>query len=327
MSEKVRIAMISAWHIHAKGYANYLAANPKCEIVAVWDEMPSRGIEWANDLKCKFYESYEELLANAEIDAVAICAPTSMHAELMIAAANAKKHIFTEKVLALTVKDAKAIRRAVKKNKVHFTISFPHKTDKSVLLAKEIVDDKKLGTITYMRVRNVHSGSISNWLPAHFYDKNQSGGGAMIDSGAHPIYLINWFLGMPKYVSSVFTSITDHPVEDNAVSLLQYKSGAISVAETGSVSVADPYTIVISGTKGYLRISGGKLSYSCPETENKKVTIREFTTSCPEPLDYWIDSIVKKTANEKFGIDDAVSLTEIMVAAYKSAQGKKKIKV
>ena len=327
MSEKVRVAMISGWHVHAKGYANYLAANPNCEIVAVWDEIPSRGIEWANDLKCKFYESYEELLANGEIDAVAISSPTSMHAQLMIAAANAKKHIFTEKVLALTNKDAKAIRRAVKKNKVHFTISFPHKTDKAVLLAKEIVDDKKLGTLTYMRVRNVHSGSISDWLPAHFYDKTQCGGGAMIDLGAHPMYLINWFLGMPKYVSSAFTNVTDRPVEDNAVSLLEYKNGAIGVSETGFVSIADPYTIEISGTKGYLRISGGVLSYSCPETDNKKVTVKEFTTFCPQALDYWIDSIVNDTPNEKFGIDDAVSLTEIMTAAYKSASNGKKARV
>ena len=149
----------------------------------------------------------------------------------------------------------------------------------------------------------------------------------MIDSGSHPMYLINWFLGMPKYVSSVFTSVTGRPVEDNAVSLLQYKDGAIGVAETGSVSVADPYTIVISGTKGYLRISGGKLSYSCPATDNKKVTLTEFNTYCPDPLDYWLDSIVNNTSNEKFGIDEAVALTEIMAAAYKSAQSKKKIKV
>ncbi|MBE6608900.1 MAG: hypothetical protein E7633_10150 [Ruminococcaceae bacterium] len=78
---------------------------------------------------------------------------------------------------------------------------------------------------------------------------------------------------------------------------------------------------------GYLRISEGKLSYSCPETENKKVTVKEFTTSCPQALDYWIDSIVNDTPNEKFDIDDAVSLTEIMSAAYKSASSGKKARV
>lgn len=327
MSKKVRVAMISGWHVHAMGYANYLAANPNCEIVAVWDEMPARGIEWASDLKCKYYESYEELLANDEIDAVAICAPTSMHAELMIAAANAKKHIFTEKVLTLTNKDAKAVKRAIKKNKVHFTISFPHKTDKAVLFAKDLVDTGKLGSITYMRVRNVHSGSISDWLPAHFYNKEQCGGGAMIDLGAHPMYLINWFLGDPKYVMSAFTSVTKRPVEDNAVCLLEYKNGTIGVSETGFVSIADPYTIELSGTKGYLRISGGSLSYSCPDTDNKRVKVTEFTNSCPQPLDYWIDSIINNTPNEKFGIEEAISLTEIMTAAYKSASSGKKIKV
>ncbi len=327
MADKVRVVMASAWHVHAKGYANYLAANPNCEIVGVWDEISSRGIEWASDLRCKFYVTFEDVLADPNVDAVAICAPTSMHATLMIAAANAKKHIFTEKVLALTNKDAKAIKRAVKKNKIHFTISFPHKTDKAILYAKDLVDDKKLGQITYMRVRNVHSGSINDWLPAHFYSKEQCGGGAMIDLGAHPMYLINWFLGTPKYVSSAFTNVTDRPVEDNAVCLLEYKNGAIGVSESGFVSVADPYTIEISGTKGYLRICAGALSYSCPDTDNKKVTVKEFSTFAPQALDYWIDSIVKDSKNELFGIDDAVELTEIMSAAYKSASSGKKAKV
>lgn len=327
MSQKVRVAMISAWHVHAMGYANYLAANPNCEIVGVWDDQPLRGTEWATDLRCKFYHKYEDILKNPEIDAVAICAPTSMHADLMVAAANAKKHIFTEKVLTLTNKEAKAVRRAVKKNKVHFTISFPHETDKSILFAKELVDSEKLGRITYMRVRNVHSGSINDWLPMHFYDKNTCGGGAMIDLGAHPMYLINWFLGKPRAISSSFTNITERPVEDNAVSLLEYENGIIAVSETGFVSVADPYSLEISGTKGYVRASGGAVAYSCPETENKRTEVKDFSLSAPAPLDYWIDSIINDTPNALYGIDEAVALTEIMTAAYKSASNGKKTKV
>ena len=327
MSQKLRIAMVSGWHVHAMGYANYLAASPNCEIVAVWDEIPARGMEWASDLRCKYYENYEDILKNSDIDAVAVCAPTSMHADIMIDAAYAKKHIFTEKVLTLSNKDAEAVRRAVRKNKVHFTISFPHETDKAVIFAKDLVDSGKIGSVTYMRVRNVHSGSINDWLPAHFYDKSQCGGGAMIDLGAHPMYLIDYFLGAPKYVSSVFTNVTERPVEDNAVSLLEYKNGTIAVSETGFVSVADPYTIEISGTKGYIRICGGALSYSCPDTDNKKVEVTEFTESCPQPLDYWIDSIINDTPNERFSIDEAVSLTRIMTAAYKSSSNGKKAKV
>ncbi|MBQ8743340.1 MAG: Gfo/Idh/MocA family oxidoreductase [Clostridia bacterium] len=327
MSKKVKVVMISGWHVHAMGYANYLAASPSCEIVGVWDEIPVRGTEWASDLKCKYYDSYDEVLSDPNVDAVAICAPTSMHTELMLKAANASKHIFTEKVLTLSVKDALAVKKAINKNKVHFTISFPHETDKAVLFAKDLVDREALGQITYMRVRNVHSGSINDWLPAHFYNRSQCGGGAMIDLGAHPMYLICWFLGAPKFVSSTFTSVTARPVEDNAVSVLQYENGAIAVSETGFVSVADPYSIEFSGTKGYLRISGGSLAYSCPETENKTVTLSEFQTYAPLPLDYWIDSIVNGTQNQKYTIDEAVELTKIMEAAYRSSESGKKIKI
>ena len=90
----MKIAMISSWHVHAKDYAKQIMELSQCEIIAVWDENKEAGIKWANKLNCKFIEDYDLLLKDDSIEGVVINSPTVMHTELIIKAANAKKHIF-----------------------------------------------------------------------------------------------------------------------------------------------------------------------------------------------------------------------------------------
>lgn len=144
----------------------------------------------------------------------------------------------------------------------------------------------------------------------------------MMDLGAHPMYLLNWFLGKPLNIQSVFTSITDKPVEDNAVSLIEFENGAIGVSETGFVSRCDRYTFDISGTDGAARVTNDTVEYSsAADTERKWITADVPDYHIPSPIDYWIDSIVNDTDNVLFGIDEAVELTKMMTAAYKSSTG------
>jgi predicted dehydrogenase len=182
-----------------------------------------------------------------------------------------------------------------------------------------------LGRITYARMRNVHNGSIADWLPAHFYDKEQCGGGAMIDLGAHPMYLLYWLLGEPKTIQSVFTNITGHEVEDNAVSVIEFDKGAIGVSETGFVSKYNPATLEISGTKGALFIRNGVM-YATEETGGKWIAPDQLPPALPSPLIQWVEG-KKASEDVTFGIEDAIMLTRMMEAAYKSYQSGKKEQV
>lgn len=315
----INVAMLSAWHVHAKGYAREISSDPGCKITAVWDELPERGKQWADEIGCRFFDNCDDIFGNGEIDAVVINAPTNIHAELMIKAARAGKHIFTEKVLTLTTEYAKRVRDAVIESGVHFTISFPQKCRNSLLYAKKLAQSGKLGTLTYARIRNCHSGSVDNWLPEHFYNREQCGGGAMIDLGAHPMYLLNWLLGKPLSVRSLFTNVTPRPVEDNAVCLVEFEGGAIGVSETGFVSRCDRFTLDISGTDGAVCIVGDTVDYcSVIETNKKWISADVEDYKMMSPLSYWIDSIKNNTKNELFGIDEAVVLTQMMDAAYRS---------
>ena len=175
-----------------------------------------------------------------------------------------KKHIFTEKVLTLTDEEASRVREAVEANGVTLTISLFQKYLGSRIAVKEVVESGELGKINYVRFRNCHSGSINNWLPTHFYNAKECGGGAMIDLGAHGMYLIHWLLGMPVSASSAFTLACENPaanakntdgVEDNAVTVMSFEGGAIAINETGFCSNCAPVVFEVhvecAGTAAY----------------------------------------------------------------------------
>jgi 1,5-anhydro-D-fructose reductase (1,5-anhydro-D-mannitol-forming) len=318
----LRVAMLSGWHVHAKGYAKELQAMPEVKITAVWDEMPERGTAWAAELGADFEKDLEVLLKREDVDAVAVDTPTNMHTEVIIAAAKAGKHIFTEKVLALTVKECEEIAQAVREAGVKFCISFPHRTIPANLFAKKVAEEKLIGDITLLRVRNAHNGSVADWLPPHFYDEKACGGGAMMDLGAHPMYLSRWILGKPKKITSIFNTYTNRPVEDNAVSVIEFENKAIAISETGFVSTNSPFSLELYGTEGSLLIGGPENKVMLNSTKVNKelqgwITPSSLPKELPSALRQWVDGITKGTEIH-FGLEEGIQLTELMENAYKS---------
>lgn len=320
----MKIAVIGAWHVHTHEYATAIQNNPKAELCCLWDDNPERGKAMADTLGVPFQPDLDAIWADSSIDGVQITTATSQHKEILLAATQAGKHIFTEKVLALTNEDAQEIEDAVKKSGVIFTISYPHKTWPTMKAAKALVESGKLGQITYARVHNFHNGSVApqadsslGWLPPHFYDAAQTGGGAMMDLGAHPMYTLHWFLGEPKSIVSQFTEVTHRGVEDNAVSVIEFDGGAIGVSETGFVTTGDGYVLEMSGTKGSLMIHNDTLEYSCEETGGNVVEMTDLPAASPKPIDAWIDACCGQ-GEAPNGIDEAVALTKFMVGAYEA---------
>ena len=318
----LKVAILSGWHVHAEGYAHEFAALPDVRLTVLWDENPERGKAFAEKFNLPFEPDLDALLASGDVDAVCVNAPTNMHRGIIVKAANAKKHIFTEKVLALTMAECAEIKTAVETNGVKFCISFPHRTAPHNLYAKKIVDENALGEITFMRVRNAHNGATANWLPPHFYDPAACGGGAMMDLGAHPMYLIRWLMGRPVEISSTFTAYTNHAVEDNAVSVMKFKNGAIAVSETGFVSGDSPFALELYGTEGALIIgqSGIRL-----KTKDGWLVPDRLPDALPGAVNQFVDGVLRGDKIH-FGLDDAIALTELMEKAYIShREGRREI--
>lgn len=327
----IRVAMLSFWHVHAGDYARQAQQHPDTEIVAVWDELADRGAARAAELGARFFPDLAELLAQPDIDAVIVDTPTDVHRDVMVAAAQAGKHIFTEKVLALTTREVDEILAAVSAAEVRLTVSLPRLYHGYTLAIRDLLDRGALGDVTVARVRLAHGGALptadnpDGWLPAHFYDLAQCGGGALVDLGCHPMYLTRLFLGsMPETVSASYGYVTGREVEDNAVAVLQGPGGALGIVEAGFANKHSPFSIEVHGTEGSvcfgapeptLRARGAKVG---PEAADAWVDI-DLPADASMAFDQWVAHIQQgTTATENIAM--AADLTALMEAANLSHQ-------
>ncbi|GHV28145.1 dehydrogenase [Clostridia bacterium] len=322
----INVAMLSKWHVHAKGYAEHLSKIPDVSVRYVWDEESDRGLLFARDIGAIFEPQLPELLAREDLDAVVVCSPTNMHPEIMIRAAQAGKHIFTEKVLAINLKDADETIDAIRKAGVIFTISYPHLCMPTHIALKAAIDEGKLGKLTAMRVRNAHNGALAQWLPNYWYDPETTGGGAMMDLGAHPMYLLRSYLGKPTRIQSMFHNYTRRSVDDNAVSTIMFQNGALGISETSLVSPLAPYIVEAYGTLGSAIIEDKtlKIKSLTDDTQGNEWKYVELPGELPSPLEQFIDS-VKNGTKPMFGLDEARDLTEMMQFAYQSHKEQREV--
>ncbi|ENH96866.1 oxidoreductase domain-containing protein [Gracilibacillus halophilus YIM-C55.5] len=317
--------------MHADSYARQANQDNNLSIQLVWDEDTARGRDWADELGVPFESELESVLQNPNIDAVIVCTPTNLHKEVIMKAAKHQKHIFTEKVLAFTVEDCQEIYDVVEAFNVHLMVSLPHVIKANYLYAQQIVDQELLGEITMLRCRKAHNGAVpqedqsTGWLPEHFFDQETCGGGSFIDLGAHPIYLTNRLAGPAKSICARLQTQSDkYEVDDNAVAIIEYTSGAIGVVEASFMSHGSPFQLELYGTAGTLLIENNHIRLKTKQTGDDWIEPEEQINTLPTPLEQWVNAI---THNQQSSItkEDIVNLSRINQAATLSNQQEKKV--
>ncbi len=322
----IRVAKISMAHVHAGGYARKINENPETELVAVWDEEEYGGREAAEQYEVPFYTDLDEVLSRDDVDAVAVDAITSDHPRVMIAAAEAGKHIFTEKALAITVAECDPIIDAVEKAGVKFMISLPSRANPEILFAKKAIDDGLLGDITFGRGRIAHSAALDSWFSgtsAWFADPERAGGGALFDLGCHRVDVIRWLMGEPKSAIAKINNFTGNfPIDDNSVSVVEFANKALGVIDVAWTHRSGPNMLEIYGTEGSFAAGhGGEMHFETRKLsdEEKAEYIANAPAAPPEPIQQWINAILRDEPMT-ITIQDGRNLTELMQAFYMSSE-------
>ena len=311
----MKVAVCGLWHVHAEEY--FCRGAALGEVVGVYDNDEKRLDDFCRKYNVKAFGSFEELL-QSDAEGVIVATATDAHLDVMVKLADAGKHIFTEKVMALTDEDAAVIEEAVERNGVKFVISLPWKYRAPQIAVHQIAASGELGQVNYLRFRNCHSGSLDNWLPAHFYSEKECGGGAMIDLGAHGMYLTDWICGVPVTAASVFTKsdateLNVDGVEDNAVTVMGFANGCIAVNETGFVSRGYPSSLEVGGEKGYVRADHNGVVKCTADTGYKTVQV-ELGEDQLSPIDQFMTGNILPGC----GMTEAKHLTHMMVGAYQN---------
>lgn len=171
--------------IHARNYKNKIE---KARIIACVDAVEEAAKAAAEELGCdKYYTDYKSILNDDSIDAVIIVSPTNLHRQIVVDCANAGKHIFCEKPMAMTVEECDEMVEACEKNNVKLQIGFMRRFDSSFAEAKRLVESGAIGDLVQIHSNTRGPSKPQPWM----YDLKKSNG-ILAEVNSHDIDAVRW---------------------------------------------------------------------------------------------------------------------------------------
>jgi predicted dehydrogenase len=204
----------------------------------------------------KTFTNYKELLQEPDVDAVIIALPTHFHLQCATEVAEAKKHIFLEKPIARNADEAREIISASRRNSVKLMIGYPLRFKTDLLTLKKHVDDGVFGDIEIAHATYVSCGPFFHRgegyapvpVPEWWFNKELTGGGALMDVGIHMIDLIRWYFGEITDIKSQLGHRLGMDMEDSALCLAKFESGVRAVITAGWFAQKNKVELKLFGT-------------------------------------------------------------------------------
>jgi len=188
--------------------------------------------------------SWQDVVARKDIDIIDICTPGDSHMPVALAAAEAKKVVFCEKPLANSLAEAEKMFDAVKRAGVLHMLCHNYRRVPAVTLAKQIIDEGRIGTIRHYRGVYLQDWIVDPEFPRVWrLEKAKAGSGSLGDIASHSLDLARYLVGEIAEVTGMLkTFITERPlpgsktmapvdVDDAALALLRFENGAIGSVE------------------------------------------------------------------------------------------------
>ncbi len=338
---KVKVAMCGTGFIGGI-HAHALKACPDAEILALYSRNAAKGKRFARETGIKkVYTSYDRMLAGSGADLVMLGIPNDLHCEFTLKAAEAKKHIFIEKPLCLTLDEADKMTEACTRNRVTLFYGENLCFAPKYVRLKQLMDEGALGKVFYIRHRQSHFGPHAGW----FWDADRSGGGAFMDMGCHGIEFVRWLLSRPNHkpkVTRIFCSLGRYvhlkktKAEDDSVAVLEFEGGARAVLENswslrgglddraevmGSKGVAFADLIVGTAIRAFSVPGYGYAVEKAPDTKGWTYAIyrEQELYGFPGEMAHVIECIQKKKKPIETA-EDGRHVLEVMFAGYASAR-------
>ncbi|MEW6578531.1 MAG: Gfo/Idh/MocA family oxidoreductase [Chloroflexota bacterium] len=193
----------------------------------------------------KYYTDWRKMLEDPDIQVFDNGGPNDMHAEPCIAAAQAGKHVFSEKPLARTAEEAKRMLDAVEKAGVKHQVAFNYRFVPAIVQARKLIESGALGRIYHWRAVYLQEWGMDPKMPTSWrFQKHIAGSGALGDLGAHIIDLARFLVGEPARVMGMTQNwLKERPsgsdpskmvpsdVDDAFVALFEFGGGVLGTME------------------------------------------------------------------------------------------------
>jgi predicted dehydrogenase len=345
-AKKIRVAIIGCGSVSTQ-YLPHLSKSPYVELVSTCDIIYSRAVEKADKWNVpNRYPHIDKLLAGAPFDLMITTTDMQEHGRLNKQALLAGKHIWSEKPMANTYKEGKALLDLAKEKKLRIWGAPAVVNSPQFAFMSKTIQEGKLGKVSSA---HAHYGHLGPTWSAFFYEK---GGGSLPDLGVYNLATLTGLLGPAKSVIAM-TSIVTHErtvdnkgkikveAEDNAMVVMDHGNGTLSHVQCG-FNYFDPYghegkgqnnhTISIWGTKGNMGLVGYDwapfgVDLAVSYTEPPIRYVEDPGTYVWQQGASVICEAMATGTEPRIAVDHALHVLEIIEAARESGASGKKIKL
>jgi UDP-N-acetyl-2-amino-2-deoxyglucuronate dehydrogenase len=333
-NRRIRFALVGCGRIAGKHLEALTRHAERAELVAVCDT-DARALEAiAARAGVPGFSSLEELLARSNADAVILATPSGNHAAETIQAAEAGRHVITEKPMATRWHDGKAMVAACDKAGVQLFVVKQNRRNATVQMLKRAIDRRRFGRI-FMVTVNVF------WnRPQEYYDSAawrgtwEFDGGAFMNQASHYVDLLDWLIGPVESVHAFTATLARHiEVEDTGVANIRWRSGALGSVNVTMLTHKQNFegSLTVIGEKGTVRLGGvavneiQKWEFAEPDPDDARVQDASYETKSVygygHPLYY--DNVIQALRGEAKAETDGregLRSLELLIGIYLSAR-------
>ena len=337
---------------HLAGYLDH----PDVEVVAIADRREDRrALLPVNFPKFhgKVYHEGIEMIEKEKLDIISVAVPNNQHKALTIAALESGAHVLCEKPMAMNVAEAQEMLDTAKRCGKKLGIDFSYRFKPQSRAMKDMIEQGALGDIYYgrsvwFRRRGIPGMAANSFntgagktapMGSWFFDKEQSGGGPLIDLGVHRLDLALWLIGYPKPVwvmASTYAKFgpelgrrngLPYTVEDLACAMIKFENGAtleLDASWASNIKENELQTIRLLGDTGGMYQYNLNEGYTYDVEYYSEIAGRQFDSKMhtaddmPSAFQLFADAVRDDTP---FLVqpEDGVTVMRILDAIYRSA--------
>jgi myo-inositol 2-dehydrogenase/D-chiro-inositol 1-dehydrogenase len=305
-------------------------------LVAAADPSPEARARAERLARIPVHEHTEDLLARADVNAVIVSGPTHRHADLVIAACNAGKHVYVEKPLATSTADGARVVAAASAAGVTVMVGFNRRFHPLFEQTRALMREGRVGRIraaqsTFCEL--VQPDAMPEWKR-----RRATGGGVLLDLGSHHIDLMRWFLG--DEVARVTASIESDRSEHDSVRLELTMRGGAQVQSWFSFRTATSDWLEFAGESATLRADRHRAGVSLRVPRRFGYGMRSARVApTPDVAEWWMKRLARPSNEPSYRralaafigalrgesvavptLDDGMRALEVVEAAEESAR-------
>ncbi|HJS46791.1 MAG TPA: Gfo/Idh/MocA family oxidoreductase [Gemmatimonadales bacterium] len=283
----VRFALVGCGRISARHFEAFARHAARAEVVAVCDTDPAALAAAQERTGARGFESLERLLAGSDADVVVLCTPSGLHAEQAVRAAEAGRHVVTEKPMATRWQDGLRMVQASDRAGVRLFVVKQNRRNPTLQLLKRAVDQDRFG-----RIHSVQVNVFWN-RPQEYYDSAawrgtwEFDGGAFMNQASHYVDLLDWLIGPVATVQAFTATLGRHiEVEDSGVAIFRWRSGTLGAMNVSMLTWPKNLegSITVIGDRGTVRVGGVAVnriehwSFAQPHPDDARVEQANYET-------------------------------------------------